>query len=396
MDAEVLIPKLRLFHYATRLPIHWLRGGQTVSALPENIRVASLLMGHADTLADLLRLQHAQHERVVQQGTELNEQFFALYVDQDEWVLCGPWCENPIDAQDVRRLIRSQRLPLESEEALRTCLGQLPVLDPVNIYYTSLLLERIIREESAPVAAAVQVPSSDQLASGFYHNAYQNRMKLFRHPPYFFEQEISRQIAAGNRAHALQLLSELNTLQRARLADSPLRSLKNSLIGSVTLFTRAAITGGVPFDEAFTMSDSYIQLIERQQDLAFLSTIEEVIVLRFIESVNRYRERKYSQLIRKTIDLIDEYLTEPLTAADLAARVFVHPDYLSSRFHREVGETLHHFILRRRVEEAAHFMRYSNESISSIAAFYRFSSQSHFINVFKKIMGITPKRYREQ
>jgi hypothetical protein len=93
----------------------------------------------------------------------------------------------------------------------------------------------------------------------------------------------------------MQLLEELNRLTRATLADTPLRSLKNSLIASVTLFTRAAITGGVPYDEAFTLSDSFIQTIEKQSDMRLLSTIEEAIILRFIERVERYHRQRYSR-----------------------------------------------------------------------------------------------------
>jgi len=193
----------------------------------------------------------------------------------------------------------------------------------------------------------------------------------------------------------MELLSELNKLTRATLADTPLRSLKNSLIASVTLFTRAAITGGVPSDEAFTMSDSFIQTIEKQNDLRFLSTIEEAIILRFIDRVERTRRQRYSRLVRQTAAYIDEHLSEPMDTASIATAVYVHPDYLSRRFKQETGEALHRFILRRRVEEASHFMRYSNDSIPDIAAFYQFSSQGHFTSVFKQFMGYTPRQYRE-
>ncbi|MDD3214634.1 MAG: helix-turn-helix domain-containing protein, partial [Eubacteriales bacterium] len=241
----------------------------------------------------------------------------------------------------------------------------------------------------------VELPSDEDLSQRFYQNAYRNRMSMFQHPPYFFEQEITRQIIQGNREHAMQLLEELNRLTRATLADTPLRSLKNSLIASVTLFTRAAITGGVPSDEAFTMSDSFIQTIEKQNDLRFLSTIEEAIILRFIDRVKRTQTQRYSRLIRQTIAYIDEHLSEPMDTPAIAASVFVNPDYLSKRFKQETGEAMHHFILRRRVEEAAHFMRYSDDTIPDIAAFYRFSSQGHFTTVFKRFMGYTPKQYRE-
>ena len=41
-------------------------------------------------------------------------------------------------------------------------------------------------------------------------------------------------------------------------------------------------------------------------------------------------------------------------------------------------------------------LRYSNFSYGEIAAYLAFSSQSHFIRVFKAHTGYTPKEYRDR
>lgn len=392
MQNDGFFQQLRLFHYATRLPVHCIQDGIIVSSLPSELVCGEFILGGNMDLPSLLNAQETTSS-LCHVDTRLKESFFALRFQDDTWAICGPYCQATFDDAAVLRMIRTLRLPLVKQDQLTSYFAGLPHLSTMNIYYASMLFERLLRSECGIVPMVAVRNKTDDLARRFYQNAYENRMNLFRHPPYFFEQEISKQIAAGNRDHALQLLNELNTLERAHLADTPLRSLKNSLIASVTLFTRAAISGGVPSDEAFTLSDSFIQLIEFQQDMQLLATMEEMIILRFVDSVIRYRDRQYSLLIRKTIDLIDGYLTEELSAAWLAERVYVHPDYLSARFHREVNETLHRFILRRRIEEAAHYICYGTDSVSSIAAFYRFSSQSHFITTFKKVMGTTPAKY---
>lgn len=397
MLADELVQQLRLFHYATRLPVRWLREGQTMEVLPVNMVHASMLLEEEESgsLFKELHLERVAIHTLRHLSSSLEELFFCYRPREEDWILCGPYCRADFQENDVQRLIRSLHLRLDRQESIRRYYMSLQQLSEMSIHYNTLLLQRLLGGE-APNEAAPKLPFQETTSQDFYQNTYRNRINMFRHPPYFFEEEISRQIVAANRAHALQLLSELNTLERAHLADTPLRSLKNSLVASVTLFTRAAIAGGVPSDEAFTMSDAFIQLIERQKDLASLPTIEEAILQRFIDRVTLYRKKKYSALVRKAMAYIDEYLTDELDAASLAAKVFVHPDYLSTRFRQEVGETLHRFVLRRRVEEAARFMRYSTESISDIAAFYRFSSQSHFISVFKKYMGMTPREYRLQ
>lgn len=393
MEENELAQRARYVHYTTRLPVFWYRGGSLVSTLPQQTTLTGLLLGEEN--APLSGLKIDPSAGILPLENAYSERFFIIPLDEGELLLCGPYCADAFTQSDVPRLIRSLRLPLALHQQLTAHYAALPRFNDMNAYYISLFLKRTFLEETDAVAVPAELPSDEDLSQRFYQNAYRNRMSMFQHPPYFFEQEITRQIIHGDREHAMQLLEELNRLTRATLADTPLRSLKNSLIASVTLFTRAAITGGVPSDEAFTMSDSFIQTIEKQNDLRFLSTIEEAIILRFIDRVKRTQTQRYSRLIRRTIAYVDEHLSEPMDTPSIAASVFVHPDYLSKRFKQETGEALHSFVLRRRVEEAAHFMRYSDDSIPDIAAFYRFASQGHFTSVFKRFIGYTPKQYRD-
>ena len=394
MEENELAQRARYVHYTVRIPVFWYRGGMRIAALPETPALTGALLGEENAPLCGLRLDALPGGGALSVENAYEERFFCLRLSEDTLVLCGPYCSDSFAAGDVDRLIRSLRLPLQKREQLAAHYADIPRFSDMHAYYTGMFLERTFLSESGLPAVQAALPSDEELARRFYQNTYRNRMQMYQHPPYFFEQEITRQIIAGDQEQAMQLLAELNRLTRATLADDPLRSLKNSLIASVTLFTRAAITGGVPSDEAFTMSDSFIQTIEKQADPRLLSSIEEAIIQRFIERVARYRRQRYSSLIRRTIAYIDEHLCEPLALETLAAHADVNPDYLGKRFRQETGEALHTHILRRRVEEAAHFMRYGGDSITDIAAFYRFSSQSHFTTVFRRFTGYTPQQYR--
>ena len=49
----------------------------------------------------------------------------------------------------------------------------------------------------------------------------------------------------------------------------------------------------------------------------------------------------------------------------------------------------------RKAERAANLLRYSDYSLVEIANHLSYSSQSHFIQQFKAITGMTPKQYRD-
>ena len=78
----------------------------------------------------------------------------------------------------------------------------------------------------------------------------------------------------------------------------------------------------------------------------------------------------------------------------MAEEFFFSRPYLSEKFKKETGQTLTDFILQEKTEEAKRLLRYSEKSLSAIAAYLAFSSQGHFARVFKKYAGVTPNDYR--
>lgn len=381
----------RMFHYSCRLPIALYQSGQCIYSLPENVRSAASLLENRTPLS-LLTPSPRQHLTAQFLENAYQEQFIYFELSGDSVLLCGPISIKPVSEGESQRRIRALHLPLGKREEVSAHYQSLPQLTEDNFFYLGKLLERLFSvEEQLPGPPG---PLPPDIGKPLFKQTYENRMAMFEHPPYFLEQEEVRLIRQGDRENAITVLAEINRLKRATLARDPLRSLKNSLICSCTLFTRAAIQGGVPPDEAFTLSDAFIQTIEETQTLKSLDALEETMVLRFIDQVAAHHNLMLSGMIRSAIAYIDHHLSEKLTVPAIAKQVYVHPDYLSSRFKQEVGISITHFIQKRRIEEACHFLRYSKSTVSEITAFYQFCSQSHFIQVFKKHMGITPAQYK--
>ena len=84
-----------------------------------------------------------------------------------------------------------------------------------------------------------------------------------------------------------------------------------------------------------------------------------------------------------------------ITLQALAEEVHLSPSHLSKLFHREMGLTISDYIRKKRVEAAGNMLKFSDYSCAEIANYLCFSSESHFIQIFKKEMGKTPKQYRE-
>lgn len=217
---------------------------------------------------------------------------------------------------------------------------------------------------------------------------------MYIHPPYFLEREMIDMIKKGDDKNAQRLLLETNKQERAHLADNPIRSLKNSIICSCTLYARAAIEAGSPPEEAFTLSDTYIITVERAEHAEELIQLESDMLKGFCNMVMEVNRSKYSNIVLNTINNVNQSLTEKITLKELAEKVFVHPNYLSSLFKKEVNISLFEYILKRKVEESIYFIKFTDMPLADIANKFHFCSQSYFIKTFKKYLGVTPNWYR--
>ncbi len=384
------------FHFSTGLPVAVYAAAQRVQSLPEEICSVPAFLDGGDPLSSI-GLSPGQLLVSQYVANRYEERYIYFQINGGLALLVGPVLTEPMMEGAISNLIRKNRLPIKRKTALIEHYASMRIMDETAYFYAGKLIELLFAYASSPEQSdAAAAYKESALPEKYHESTYENRINLFQHPPYFMEQEISRLITAGDKVNSEKLLRRINMQRRAILAREPLRSLKNSLIGSCTLFTRAAIAGGAPPDAAFTLSDTYILEIESDDSLKSLNNLEGKMLSGFVDMVNGINEDRYSKVIRNAIEYINNSLSEKITVAGIAEKTFVHPNYLSTLFKKETGSTLSSYILGRRVEEAKYFIRFGNNAMSDIASFYQFCTQSHFIATFKKFTGMTPAQYRAQ
>ena len=110
---------------------------------------------------------------------------------------------------------------------------------------------------------------------------------------------------------------------------------------------------------------------------------------------HRSCERKLSAAqMRNIVDYIKGNLTREIGVTDIAGLVRISPSHFSRVFRTSFGLTPYQFVMRERVEEAKHMLAETKLSSSQIAMAIGFSSQSHFVKVFRRFAGVSPKQYR--
>lgn len=394
---NTVLEKIEIIHYFTKLPIHLYSNNLLVQSFPENIlNIAHLFPSNIHQPELVFSPNQFLTCQYISNAYE--ECFIIFELNETHRITIGPFLEEKMYDAKLSQLIKKHALSIKLKTKLQDYFSKLNVLDNTNCFYINKLLLSFFTlgiKSSQLSPASLENPQDTSLPEDYFVNTYKNRLTMFQHPPYFLEQVVIKLIKSGTKANASKILSEINSLSRAKLSDNPLRSLKNSLICSCTIFTRAAIKGGVTDDDAFTLSDAFIYEIENTDSMSELDKLEYRMVETFIEKVNHVSICKFSPVIRNTMTYIMNHLSEKLTLSKIAENIYVHPNYLSGLFKKEVGITLFQYIIKRRIDESTYFLKYSNESIADIAIFYQFCNQSYYIKMFNKYMGTSPHAYRQ-
>ncbi|GKU23454.1 hypothetical protein CFB3_16770 [Clostridium folliculivorans] len=105
---------------------------------------------------------------------------------------------------------------------------------------------------------------------------------------------------------------------------------------------------------------------------------------------------KSQSIIEKSKKYIHDNFNENITKNDVAAKVFLTPDYVAKLFKAEVGIAIKEYINQCRIERAKELLISTNTSISIIASEVGFDNFSYFSTIFKKLTGLSPYSYRKK
>lgn len=100
--------------------------------------------------------------------------------------------------------------------------------------------------------------------------------------------------------------------------------------------------------------------------------------------------------VPRVLSYIEQNLSRRFSNAEIGEALNYNPNYLNRLMLQHTGQSLHQYILQRRLTVGANLLLNTRQPISDIAAGLGFNSPSHFSNFFKEKTGMTPNQYRQQ
>jgi AraC-like DNA-binding protein len=223
------------------------------------------------------------------------------------------------------------------------------------------------------------------------------RENEFHHASFEREMTFYESVRSGNVETVKTLYTPLGGEGFGKLSNDPLQNLKYHLVVTIAMITRFCINSGMTPEEAYSMSDVYIQRTDICRSDKEINDIHYQAVIEFTKRMRQIQNGHiYSKTVSLILDYISDHLHERIYLKDVANAVSCTVPYISRLFHSEMGTPISSYIMQKKIEAAANMLLFSDYSSLEISNYLNFSSQSYFIKQFKKQMGVTPKEYRRR
>ncbi len=318
--------------------------------------------------------------------------FAAAAVHEESGALAGGLVAGPMVLGELQDTLSD--LPCEE---MAQAVSTLPQIDPGRVRHLAAVLksgaeaasgcmkshvEGILRYEQDKLLSAIYT-ARDRMTSGHWENAY----------PIEYEKQLRQTVIAGDKAGAQRILNEL--LGHIYCSDDfDLERIRPRIIELIVVLSRASIDAGADSREIFLYNDAYMQQIGRFVSIEDLSVWITGVMHHFIQHAFDFAQIKHSDVVYKAMEYIRQNYDRKLSLEDIAQHVYLSRSYLSSLFREEAGQTLFSYINQVRVEKSKLYLMDPSVGLVEVAALCGFQDQSYFTKVFKKITGLSPKRYR--
>lgn len=337
--------------------------------------------------------------------TNYMEQFVVVPVRRNNHsqtiIVIGPTTRQEPNGEIFNQLLNDYGIPIQERSKWMEYWHNLPIMNRLRLLHICVSANWMINQEALDITDVLQSSfpyGSDQLKESELALADHREFSVFQVGSSSSHQMLAL-IRSGNKIELMKMLAKAtnSSSQNGMLSKrSYLRNVKNFSICGLALSSNAAVEGGLNEELASKLFELHMQHVEELNELALVEAAVIGAIVDFADRVDQNRKNSCSKPVQDSKEYIYLHLFEEITLQQLSDVSGLNPNYLSQLFKKETGLPLMNYIQRERVEEAKKLLDHSKDMISTIGARLTFYDQTHFIKIFKKHAGVTPKQYRNR
>jgi AraC-like DNA-binding protein len=179
------------------------------------------------------------------------------------------------------------------------------------------------------------------------------------------------------------------------LSKDSVTNLKYHFVVTAAIMSRTCIDNGMDMEVSFRLSDYYIGQLDYIQSEAGVARLHNKMVMDYTKRMAVLKQTKaLSKPISDCLGYIHTHIKDRITIEDISSHTGKSVSYISRLFKSEMNVSVSDYIRTAKIDKAKNMLRYSQVSLAEISSYLSFSSQSHFIKLFKDETGMTPRKYR--
>ncbi len=273
---------------------------------------------------------------------------------------------------------------------------KIPLID-FNTFKAQLNLFYIALDQTAPAFSTNQVDLTDY---DIIDRPNQQLESFNEHKPshngYLAEQRMLLGVEHGNlNEFNANYVIFMNQGNFGILAPDDLRSKKNITVAATTLFTRAAIRGGMFAEDAYNLSDECIKKTEAKRNITNIYEYTRTIGERFVKNVSQIKRQNIPSIIYRAQEYIYDNLATVKNVDEIAQSVGCSKSYLMHLFKDTTGISVIEFLIAQKMLSAKQLLLFTQLPISEIATLVGYNNQSQLSRTFKKMTGLSPLNFRK-
>ncbi len=313
-------------------------------------------------------------------------------------LVIGPCRDESYSEKDVAFWLHQRQVSQRMVRKLLDFCRQQPAVSYDRLYSLSQLLAQQLGSRSAPLPhEELSMDWSEThplLESVSFTELEEIRSVETR---YEASAVMTEAVKQGNLSLAYRYIQKMNSVPEDLIrSENALRNAQNLCIVMNTQLRHAMEEEGVHPYRLNQLSGNIGQQIEKLKSQAAANNFFSQILRQYCELAQEERLQGLSPFARLAVAYIQTHLSDNITVKSAAEALLVNPDYLSYRFHREVGVPFIEYVNQQRIRQAAALLKRTELQVQQISSAVGYNNASYFTKQFVKFMGLTPRNYRTQ
>lgn len=319
------------------------------------------------------------------------------------FIIGGPVLMHQADDLMIKDIISQNYLLKNKENEIKNQLIRLEVVEPVRVKYLAdsllMLAKGLMTEGSIELTKRREINKINDRISEKIAALKEDTLSPFQEENeklYLFEKEkeLISKVKLGDKEGAREVLDDIVSFSYFQSANR-FELVKLKAIELTVVLARAVIEEGADLEVIFGLEYMHLGYLKVASDINELTLCLTKVLETFVECPFSLKNVKNRDVIFKAMNFIRNNFSKSITLEDVSNQVGLNSSYFSKMFKDETGESYTDYLNRARVEGSKHLLNQSSFSLVDIAQMVGFNDQSYFTKIFKKIVGVSPGKFRK-